>query len=128
MTVTIRDATRPSEILGRWEAGSGHADGTEKEWSLVPHVYVGFDAARDGYITVFIDPTSRGVQIEPVEWFDENYDWGYQQPMTVTAVLESERSERPRIRTPRFISMRTLDASRYAPRQSRSAWRSRREI
>jgi hypothetical protein len=86
MTVTIRRTSDPSAIRGRWESGSAQAEGSEDDWSQVPHVFVGFDPDLESYVTISVEPASREVEVDGMDWFDESYDWGYQQPMSVTAV------------------------------------------
>ena len=60
--------------------------GDVEDWSRVPTVLGGFDPRQKRYVSITVDLASRQVGVDPLEWFDETYDWGYQQPLSVVAV------------------------------------------
>lgn len=111
MTVTVRGAAAPGDVRARWEAGTTRAEGSPEDWSRVPTVFVGFDPGTRTYMSVSLDPSSGAVETDPLEWFDESYDWGYQAPIAVCRVPGSDLLL--------FSVQRSSDLVLYDPRTRR---------
>jgi hypothetical protein len=111
MTVTVRGAAAPDDVRARWEAGTTRADGSPEDWSRVPTVFVGFDPGTRTYVSVSLDPSSGAVETDPLEWFDDSYDWGYQAPIAVCRVPGSDLLL--------FSVQRSSDLVLYDPRTRR---------
>jgi hypothetical protein len=89
ISVSVRRVGAPADVLAHWDGTDALAVGDPNAWSHVPNVWLSLDAARATYVALDLDRITGRVAVHDLDWFDETYDHGYEQPMSVLVMPDS---------------------------------------